>query len=441
MSIMGGRSPDLTGCSFLANTANRDGGGLNNQDGDVTLANCMFVGNSANRGGGLSTRSPHMSLVNSTFSGNTASREGGAIFITNEYHAAGLTLTNCIVWGNGDEVQLEVDNAIEDVIMTHTCIRGCWIGDGNVCQDPMLARTPGPGADQTWGSADDDYGDLRIQRGSPCIDGGDNSAVPSYVPSDFEGDPRVADGDGDAEATVDMGIDEYWADCNHNGVHDDGDILVGTSDDLNGNWIPDECEDCNENGLPDVIDILYGDDEDCNENWIPDACDISSGTSVDLDGDGVPDDCSDCNTNGVRDDEDLANCDGSSWCDDCNANGILDVCDVNSGDSLDWNGNGLPDDCDPDCNENDLPDFLDIIFGISQDRNFNGVPDECDVPGDLDGDGDCDLGDYAPLAACMEGPGVYSPPGCVAATDLDQDWDADLADFALFQAAFGKSAP
>jgi hypothetical protein len=33
-------------------------------------------------------------------------------------------------------------------------------------------------------------------------------------------------------------------DCNHNGIHDGDDIMLGTSEDANGNFIPDECEGC-----------------------------------------------------------------------------------------------------------------------------------------------------------------------------------------------------
>ena len=52
-------------------------------------------------------------------------------------------------------------------------------------------------------------GDYHLQSGSPCIDTGDNSA-PSLPSTDFEGDPRIVDGDDDTVATVDMGADEYF---------------------------------------------------------------------------------------------------------------------------------------------------------------------------------------------------------------------------------------
>jgi hypothetical protein len=57
---------------------------------------------------------------------------------------------------------------------------------------------------------DPENGDLHLHPCSPCIDAGSNTAplLPSH---DFEGDPRIVDGDGDTTATVDMGVDELAA--------------------------------------------------------------------------------------------------------------------------------------------------------------------------------------------------------------------------------------
>ena len=85
-------------------------------------------------------------------------------------------------------------------------------------------------------------------------------------------------------------------DCNGNGVHDGVDIASSTSNDENGNGVPDECEDCNENGTPDDMDIAAGTSQDCNGNTVPDECDLADGTSSDTNGDGVPDECSGCVT-------------------------------------------------------------------------------------------------------------------------------------------------
>jgi hypothetical protein len=50
--------------------------------------------------------------------------------------------------------------------------------------------------------------------------------------------------------------------------------------------------------------------------------------------------------------------------------------------------------------------------------------------GDMDGDGDVDLGDHPLWVACMQGPNISVGPECEAA-DADDDTDVDLRDFRL----------
>jgi len=61
----------------------------------------------------------------------------------------------------------------------------------------------------------------------------------------------------------------------------------------------------------------------------------------------------------------------------------------------------------------------------------------CLAPGDLDGNGIVDLGDFVLFADCFDGPGSTPGGECPVGVDLDGDDDVDLDDFALFQAQFG----
>jgi hypothetical protein len=157
---------------------------------------------------------------------------------------------------------------------------------------------------------------------------------------------------------------------------------------------------------------------DCNSNGRHDWCDTScEGFCADVPGCGSQEDC---NQNYVPDE-----CEPDE---DCNGNLVQDICDLAGGTS-------------DDCNANQVPDECDISGGASLDGNGNGVPDECEPPGDLDGDRDVDLNDFATFAVCFSGSGVTEvPPQCsrasFAGSDLDGDGDVDLSDFATFSLAY-----
>jgi hypothetical protein len=103
----------------------------------------------------------------------------------------------------------------------------------NIDDDPMFVRDPNAGADG-WGAGDnDDFGDLHLLPGSPCIDAGDNTMVPAdthdldedldtseLTPLDLDHGPRFIDDPTTANSgnpdpsldpniIVDMGAYEY----------------------------------------------------------------------------------------------------------------------------------------------------------------------------------------------------------------------------------------
>ena len=91
--------PQITGCTFLANSASTEGGGIyNTTSSNATLSNCTFLNNTATSGGGMfNTNSSNPQLSSCTFSGNTATSYGGGMHNTN---SGGAQLSNCTFSAN-----------------------------------------------------------------------------------------------------------------------------------------------------------------------------------------------------------------------------------------------------------------------------------------------------------------------------------------------------
>lgn len=70
-------------------------------------------------------------------------------------------------------------------------------------------------------------------------------------------------------------------DCNSNGVPDQWDCISGTSLDVDGDYIPDECQDCDHDGVCDVCELVAGTATDVNHNGIPDNCECLGDLYVD----------------------------------------------------------------------------------------------------------------------------------------------------------------
>jgi len=185
-----------TDSTFIGNGAERRGGAIYNSSSDANFANCIFSGNTSGRGGGaLASNEAVQTFVNSTFTGNSGP-QGGAIEF---FDGSELVLTNCILWGNsGPELRQDTNNQVE---ISYSCVQNLEslpdipAGVGNFDADPLFADADG--ADGLVGTADDD---LRLLPGSPCINAGDNSAVPAGLTTDIAGDPRVIGGIVDAGA-------------------------------------------------------------------------------------------------------------------------------------------------------------------------------------------------------------------------------------------------
>jgi len=182
--------PVLTGCVFKANSAYGGGALQNGWNCHPEMINCLFSGNEAVLGGSLYNTHAMPKLINCSFSKNRAQEKGGAIFGINSE----LEVANCIFWDNLPEPIHDENGSVSSL---HSIIQGAWAGHGNIASNPLFVDADGP--DDLAGTEDDN---LHLLPNSPCIDAGSNSALPSALATDLDGNPRVEN------SIVDMGAYE-----------------------------------------------------------------------------------------------------------------------------------------------------------------------------------------------------------------------------------------
>jgi len=160
-------------------------------------------------------------------------------------------------------------------VVTYCNVQSGWYGEGNIDVDPFFIDQDGPDNDpNTW--EDNDY---RLAPLSPCIDAGDNYAVPADIfdldgdgdtdeplPFDLDGNPRFVDdltiddtGVGDPPI-VDMGAFEFTpGDLDGDGDVDLSDLaeLLGRYGSCVGEPVYDVTADFDASGCIDLSDLAY----------------------------------------------------------------------------------------------------------------------------------------------------------------------------------------
>lgn len=234
-----GEAPRVFSCIFEQNVASAEGdcchswglggGILVGYFCTPTIADCVFIGNSATRGGGLyAIAFGDPRIVNATMVENTAADSGGGLYFV---HSTNPQIANSILWANHPE-----QIAGEPPYVEFSCVMGGYPGHQVTDADPQFVLAPHPGPDGAWGSADDVLGDIRLMPFSPLIDAGRNAAHPADWSRDAFGAPRFRDapavpdtGDGE-RPVIDIGAAEYQpasferGDCNCDGRVNNFDI-------------------------------------------------------------------------------------------------------------------------------------------------------------------------------------------------------------------------
>jgi hypothetical protein len=200
----------------IRNGKAENGGGIRCGDySSPTITNNTITGNSAPEGGGIYGDNGSPTIINTIVAFNSS----GIYLWPGSGWAAPVVRYNC-VYGNA---AYNYSGKLTDLTGT----------DGNISVDPAFVRAPSAGTDGKWATADDDPGDLHLKAGSPCIDAGDNGAVPVGILTDLDGlfrffnDPATPDTGLGTAPIVDMGAYEYIpGDFDRDGDIDAGDLNV-----------------------------------------------------------------------------------------------------------------------------------------------------------------------------------------------------------------------
>ena len=201
-------NPSVTNCTFIGNSAAGGGGMFTFRYCSPSVTNCTFIGNSASVGGGMENQVyGNPTVINCTFIGNSASYNGGGM--VNNY--GNPTVINCILWGNsaarsGNEIYNDSGGSLTITYSDDQDLSNSTPdSNGNFAADPLFVRNP-------FTNGANDFGDLHLQAGSPCINVGNTALVTSPLFSmdptntyfiDLDGNPRVFGG------TVDLGAYEW----------------------------------------------------------------------------------------------------------------------------------------------------------------------------------------------------------------------------------------
>jgi len=187
----------------------------------LTVRNSVFVGNrSGSYGGALQVRRDWFTdVINCTFANNTA-REGGAFYSDADCRP---TIASSIFQFNSADIGNDLSRDGQIDLRYSDLDTGGSTFEGQIVADPRFLRNPSDGGDgfgddpatpDVDEGANDDYGDLRLQLDSPCIDAGSNDDLPIEITVDLEGQPRlrddfrVPDSGSGSKPIVDMGAYE-----------------------------------------------------------------------------------------------------------------------------------------------------------------------------------------------------------------------------------------
>src|SRR5882757_8143279 len=203
-------SPLIQGNLIRGNSAYNGGGGISLQSYNSPLVLQNVIVNNITLGGGsgggmyVSPSNLPVTIVDNTIAGNNATDGTSGIFTTG--FAQYATFTNNIVVAHAGQNAITCNTTYSSISPvfsyndSYSAGGGAWSGPcdtssnpGNISADPLFLSAPN--------------NDFHLALGSPAIDAGNNAAA-GLPSTDYDNNPRIADGNGDGVSLVDLGAYE-----------------------------------------------------------------------------------------------------------------------------------------------------------------------------------------------------------------------------------------
>ncbi|MGD9692803.1 MAG: hypothetical protein AB7G17_05610 [Phycisphaerales bacterium] len=176
----------LYNVQLIGNYAAGEGGGLHLSNSPADVHNCFFSGNRGSSNAGAincTGEGADADVRFSTFSANTSGLGVGGIGMNS---GADLSLMSSILWGNEggfggplEFQQLSLNQGSGSTyVMSHTTVQGLDTFNGFKCNDFDPSFVDANGADNTFGTTDDN---CRLQNGSLAIDAGSVNELPADI--------------------------------------------------------------------------------------------------------------------------------------------------------------------------------------------------------------------------------------------------------------------
>lgn len=200
----------VRGNLISGNTVETQGGGISLKFfSTAIITNNVITGNSATNGGGIAALVPDINtaahIINNTIAGNTATGKGSQLYVDGTDSAT--QIWNNIMFGTSVQAAVVCDTTqslTPPVLRFNDAFSTMGPAYAGSCAD-AASRDGNLSAMPRFVSA---ATDLHVVAASPVIDTG-SSAAPDVPSTDFDGNPRVLDGNSDGTATIDMGAFEF----------------------------------------------------------------------------------------------------------------------------------------------------------------------------------------------------------------------------------------